>query len=369
MKKWILNAVLAVVLFVGGLVGALGATGRLDHEGVANIPLLSALFPAPPETNADAKADGEHAGAGGHTADAGHSAGAGAHPAEGGAAPGAGHPADAASGGHQGPHGAQSPPQPLKRGRSIFEKEEPKADGGHGGGHGESGGGHGEAAAGHGEEKPAARQGGHADQPAAARTGTQHAAERDFDLVEQQLARERLHRYSPGGLFRFDGMPAGLTAAQLNDAWQRVQNRMRELEHREEALGLREKELQALADDVSRRQTDLGRQRAELEDLQVKLDERIERFQQQVKLVRTDEVAGLKKNAQTLANFEPSKAAGILQDTWRTEAGQDEVVKLLEYMDKDSANTILAAMPRELVREVMQRRMKIVREPAKPDGK
>ena len=35
-----------VGLFVGSLFGGLALTGRLNHEGTANIPVLSSFFPA-----------------------------------------------------------------------------------------------------------------------------------------------------------------------------------------------------------------------------------------------------------------------------------------------------------------------------------
>ena len=55
MKKLIINVVAFVVLFAGSIAGVLAATGRLNYEGTQSIPLLSALFPAPPTAPKDAK--------------------------------------------------------------------------------------------------------------------------------------------------------------------------------------------------------------------------------------------------------------------------------------------------------------------------
>lgn len=373
MKGLIVNLVAGGGLFAGALFGALAATGRLNHDGVANIPILNLLFPAPPvDPNADPHAD-PHArpGTDGHAAPAdAHDSGKTAAATDAGHAAPVGETAakDAAT-----EHGAadsgqepQGPPaQPLKRGRSLFEQEA-KGGGGHGGGgehgadeakdKGHGGGGHDAKADAHG----AAPAGDHGTKPDA-----KHAAERDFDGIAEELAQDRV-RYAPGGYFRFDGMPSGLTPEKLNEAWVKVQTVMADLDKRAQALDLREKELREFGDDIARRQTELGKERLEVESMQRQLDERIEQFQQQVKLVRTDEVAGLTRNAQTLSSFEPSKAVELIKDQWRTEAGQDEVLKTLEFMDKEAVDAILAAMDNALVREVMQKRLKISKSPATP---
>ena len=57
--KIIINIVLGLLLFVGALVGGLAATGRLNHEGAANIPVLGSFFPAPPEPKEGEGAEGK----------------------------------------------------------------------------------------------------------------------------------------------------------------------------------------------------------------------------------------------------------------------------------------------------------------------
>jgi len=294
---------------------------------------------APPSADAhDAAGHADRA-----AADAAHTGAAGAaHDASG--------PQDAAS-------GDDEPTGPIRRktGRSVVEPEQPADTGGHGGdAHADTG--HGEAKDAHGA-KPA-----HVPPPAA--PSGESAVTGDMQRLERDLAQDRHTKYAPGGYFRFQGMPASLTPEQLNEAWQRVQGVMTDIDRRKVSLDLREQELQELADDISRRQNELGAERTKIDQRHRELDARIQKFQEQVKLVRNDEVASLKRNAQTLAAFESSKAAEILQDQWKTEQGQDEILKVLEFMEKDKINEILAGLPNALVQDVLKKRMSVSRESA-----
>ena len=80
----------------------------------------------------------------------------------------------------------------------------------------------------------------------------------------------------------------------------------------------------------------------------------------------TDEAPGLKRNAQTLAAFEPWKAAELIEEQWKTESGQDEVLKTLEFMDKNRLADILGELPSGIVQDLMQKRLRVVKEPAAP---
>lgn len=347
MKSLIVKLVLGLLLFAGSLVGALAATGRLDHEGTANIPLLGSFFPAPPEGEGEHGAEGApsdaHGAPAGETADAAHSGGAVK-------------PVDATDGAAVTDPQEPQPTGPLKTkvGKSVVNPEKPAAADPHGGG-----GGHGEPEAGgdhgkdeHKAEKPAGKTEGHgAKDP--------HA---DMQQLEKELAGDRKNKYAPGGFFRFEGMPAGLTPEQINDAWQRVQGVLTDIERRKTALDLREQELQELADDISRRQHELGRERTKIEERHRELEARIQKFQEQVKLVRNDEVASLKRNAETLASFEPTKAAELVQDQWKSDRGQDEVLRTFEFMDKDAVNSILDALPNGMVQDVLRKRLRVTKE-------
>ena len=349
MKGLIIQVGAGIGLFAGALFGTLAATGRLNHEGTANIPLVSMLFPAPAaQTSADGHGKAEDA-VGKDSATATEAA-------------------HKAVGSTQGQEPKSDKPTTLKKGRSLVQPEKP-AGGEHGGGHGEAPkdehgakkNDHAATKADHGNEPPAAPSG-----ESAATTDKPHAAEQDFQEREQEMQRDRTQSYAPGSYFRFDGMPAGITPEKLNEAWARVESVTQDLEKRSKALDLRERDLKLLADDIQRRWTELGKERAEIEALQAKFDDRIERFKEQVKLVRTDEVAGLKRNAQTLASLEPEKVAELIQEQWKNEGGQDEVLKTLEFMSKDKVNEILAVLPNALIRDVLQKRLKVSKEPAAP---
>jgi hypothetical protein len=235
----------------------------------------------------------------------------------------------------------------LKHGRSLFAKDDKPE------GHGAS------KDSGHGD-KP------EGDKAAKVETPPPQPAPATADAGKQeQTSHRREVSYTPGSYFKFDGMPAGMTPEQLNEACQRVQQQLAELDKRKAALDQREQEMQTLEQDIGRRQSDLGGERTRLQNLQRALEDRIEQFHQQVKMIRIDELAGLKKNAQTLASFEASKAAELVKDQWRTEAGQDLILKTLEVMDKDAANAILGALlDNAQIREILERRLRIAREPA-----
>lgn len=334
MKGILIKVAVGGALFAGSIVGGLAATGRLNHEGVANIPVLNALFPPPPDAHGDGASD----------------------------------------------HGAQDGPlEPTIRVVSAAEVSGAEATAK-------------KPAGGHGEEAPAEAHAGdphgaadkvhdllaHGD-PYLARAVTEpakedpvaappHEAEKDFDKLEVALAEARAAKYAPGGLFRFEGLQADMTPDAINKAWQRVEEVMNRLERNEMALEQRKSELLVLADDVGQRQRDLAAERTRIEGLQAELDRRIAKFEQDIKLVKADEAAALKKNAQTYNALESKTVAEILQNMWKTDAGQTEILKVLEFMDKDAVNNVLAELPTALIQDVLQKRTRVVRgaDPASP---
>ena len=173
--------------------------------------------------------------------------------------------------------------------------------------------------------------------------------------------------YVPGKYFKFEGMPSPLTPEQINEAWQRVQVELEDIERRKTALGLREQELQELAGDVGRRQKELGHERTKIAEEHLRLDARIKKFEDQVKLVRHDEASALKRNAVTLSALESNKAAELISDQWKTDRGQNEVLKLLEFMDEDALVEILDVLPTAMVQDLLSKRLRVRREAA-PSG-
>ena len=54
------------------------------------------------------------------------------------------------------------------------------------------------------------------------------------------------------------------------------------------------------------------------------------------------EVAALKRNAQSLSSFEPTKSAEMIQDLWKTEKGQDEALRDQQQSREDQPARIQA---------------------------
>jgi uncharacterized protein YdcH (DUF465 family) len=325
MKSLLGKLAIAVVLFAGSLFLGLVATGRLNHAGTANIPLLARLFPPP------ASPEREAAAPIGETAPAAHR----------------GEPGSAAEATQsKQTQEPQAGPRKQKTGRSVVRPEtarEPalvaqNAD---------------QTATGTSRSKP--------DPTAAA------APEHDAAPPQQPLAQDPDNRYEPGKYFKFEGMPAGLTPEQIDEAWQRVQGELQQIERRKTQLDLREQELQELAADIVRRQKELGHERTRIAEEHSRLDARIEKFEQQVKLVRKDEAGALKRNAMTLSALGASKAAELISDQWKTDRGQNEVLKLLEFMDEDDLAGILELLPTALVQDLMSKRLRVGKEAA-PSG-
>ena len=323
MKSLLGKLAIAVVLFAGSLVVALAATGRLNHAGVANIPLLARFFPEP--------APEQQAAPIGETA-------AAAHRGEPGAA------ADATQ--SKQTQEPQAAPRKQKTGRSVVRPELAR-----------------EITRGEASADQSATRGEERSKPAP----TAAAPEHDAGPAQQPLAQDPDNRYAPGKYFKFEGMPAGLTPEQINEAWQRVQVELEQIERRKTQLDLREQELQELAADVARRQKELGHERTRIADEHLRLDARIEKFEQQVKLVRKDEASAYKRNAMTLSALGASKAAELISDQWKTDRGQSEVLKLVEFMDEDDLAGILELLPTALVQDLMSKRLRVSKEAA-PSG-
>ena len=328
----LIKLLVGLTLFVGSLVGGLAATGRLNHEGTANIPVLSTFFPEP-EVDESA-ADGEG-------------------------------PADASAEDHGGPaeatHGANDEVAPqgqereVKRvtGRSVDNPEAPDS-----GGHAPSS----QAAGGH----PSG-----AKQQESAR-GQASKKHKNDQMRSDYVALEALQGrtgYQPGEMFHFEGMPSGVTPEQLNAAWASVEEERKQIEQRSHSLELRDQELKELAEDINRRQAHLGKVQLDLEAMQKQIDDKIKFFENRVVWVKNAEATKLKENGKTLESFESSKAAEIVQQQWSSERGQQEILRVLRHMDREAVNSILAELPNPMVQDILKQRMLVLDEPAAPAGR
>jgi len=195
--------------------------------------------------------------------------------------------------------------------------------------------------------------------------GPRHAAEQDLHDLEQNLARVTTNsRYTPGGYFRFEGLPAGVTPEQLNDLWRRAQQTTADLDRRAKALDEKEQYLNGIAKDIDRRYGELSKQQEKLSLLEAELDTRIAEFSQQVNVILKDEEQGLRQYAKTMKNLEPSKVAELIQEAWKLESGQKQVIKWLEFMPQEEADAVIKQLPNALIHEVLRKRMEVGRQSA-----
>ncbi|MEZ5967096.1 MAG: hypothetical protein R3F56_24880 [Planctomycetota bacterium] len=369
MRKILFLTVLGVVLFAGTVVGLLAAQGRLNHAGTRGIPVLSSFFPPPPEPPVDAEG-AEHGG-----------------PTPANAPPAAPLGETAAAGAAHGddPHAQRSDglgredQVPYRQGKSLFKSEAPAAGGGHGapaegdgGGKAEEHGG-GEAAAEHGAEKA----GGHEAAAAGAHDGQHassdsHGATRDAGHPEASTEWKAKvdsvlgqGQYRPGRLWNFPQIETGIGVDELNQILLRARQQQLELERDRAALQKQQAELEARERDVADRQDAVLEKLRDVEQMRAKLQSDIDEFHNTVLLIRQDEVAGLQSVAKTLAAVEPKSAAAVIKKWWETEEGQTRALKIWTVMDPDPANAILAELDVEMIRQVLEKRLKVAREQAK----
>ena len=375
MKKPLVLGVGGVALFAGTVLGMLALQGRLNHEGTQGIPVLSSFFPAAPQPDPghepsgkndksdkngksdktdkgkEKKAPGDHAGP---TADAP------ASPAEGGRSDGLG----------------KEKPLPYRQGTSVL-----KAEANPGSGHGAAKeGGHGGAEAKH-EAKQSDQGGEHGAEPAAdqghagdrAATGNGGKAS-EANAVTESTADWNARvdsvlgqgQFRPGRLWSFPQMEAGMTADELNDILRRAREERLAIERDRGAMVQQRRELDARERDVADRQDAVLEKLREVEQLRAKLQAEIDEFQSTVLLIRQDEMSGLQSVAKTLASVEAKSAAAVIKKWWETDEGQARALKIWTVMEADAAHAILAELDVEMIRQVLEKRLKVVRAQAKP---
>lgn len=373
MKKFVIPAVVGVVLFLGTVLGLLAAQGRLNHAGTRGIPILESFFPAPPEPADKKGKDGKEGkeAADGHEAKDGHGEAAGGeHP-----------PADAHAAPQQSDALGREKPLPYRVGTSVLKPEEAAKGGGHGGGHGGEAkkDGHG-ADAGHGDAKDAGHgDAGHADAAhadaghGAAAQGDGHGpAKPDGESKGTPEWRAKTHalfgqgQYQPGKLWSFPQIESDLGADELNEILRRARLADGEIEREKARLARERTELEARERDVADRQEAVMKAMADVLNERAKLQAEINEFHNTVLLIGKDEVSSLQTVAQTLAKVEPKSAASVIKDWWKTEAGQTQALKIWTVMDPDAATAILAELDVDMIRQVLEKRLKVAREQGKP---
>lgn len=355
MKKPLVLGVGGVALFAGTVLGTLGLQGRLNHEGTQGIPVLSSFFPAAPQTDPGHEPPGK-SGKSDKGSDKGKEK----------AGTGADAPSSSTEGGRSDGLGKEKP-LPYRQGASVL-KAEANPGGGHAaakeGGHGATEAKHevkqdehgAEAVADHGHAGDRAAPG-NGGKPSEANAVTESTA--DWKArVDSVLGQGQ---YRPGRLWSFPQMEAGMTADELNDILRRAREERLAIERDRGAIVQQRRELDARERDVADRQDAVLEKLREVEQLRAKLQAEIDEFQSTVLLIRQDEMSGLQSVAKTLASVEAKSAAAVIKKWWETDEGQARALKIWTVMDADAAHAILAELDVEMIRQVLEKRLKVVR--------
>ncbi len=349
MKNPLVLGVAGLVLFSGTVVGLLAGQGRLNHEGTRGIPVLSSFFPPPLEPD---------------PARAGAEAGKDAHGTE---HKPAGEPGDKGHGeasetGRSDGLGKEKP-LPYRQGTSVLT-EPPKGGGGHGAPADAS---HGDSASDQKPDPHAVDQG-HGDAPHGPDKQQPDAHEPPESTSDWRAKVDSVlgqGQFRPGRLWSFPQMEAGVSVDELNEILRRAREERTAIERDRGAIVQQRRELEARERDVVDRQDAVLAKLREVEQLRATLQAEIDEFHNTVLLIRQDEVSGLQSVAKTLAGVEAKSAAAVIKKWWETDEGQTRALKIWSVMDPDAANAILAELDVEMIRQVLEKRLKVAREQAK----
>jgi DNA-binding transcriptional MerR regulator len=315
MKHYLIMAAAGIGLFVATVIGLLGMQGRLNHEGTRGIPLLGALFPAPAEpTPPDRATD-----AGGPAA------------------------------GSRGEGLGKEERTPYRLGESLFDGSKDAGEPKHG-------------------EPPAAHDGAPATQdPPTATSRPTDPQDPQWEHKVEDLMSEGA--YERGRYFKFPRLEAGISVQAINDILKDARDQRARIEEERAVLARRKAELDARELDIKDRQEDVQRRIQELEQLRGRIEQEIKDAHGTVLLIKQTEMARWREHAKSVAALGSRKAADILLEWWKTEEGQEKVLKTLAAMPEDSRDQVLAALSVPQVRELLDRRLQVIVEPAKKDGR
>ena len=366
MKNLLVIGATGIGLFSATVVGLLAAQGRLNHAGTKGIPVLNSFFPEPPpaeETDGEKK-DGEGDAAHGDAtkdgaksegshgkAPAPHAGGADGHGDTGHATKGPAAPGHA----DKGSHGQGAHPKPIVEyveGRSI---KEPPA---------EAGGGHGEAPdAGHGDAHKATDVVTTPKLPddADPEKIQQERHKREFTRTMERLVRSDEGYNGPGDLFDLKKISANFSVEEVNDIIGRAKKVEQELELKRAELANRERSLETRERDIADRQDRVSKLLSKVDAERAKVEKTIEDFNRRVLELRSDEESSLKEAADTIGSLDAEAAKKLILDYWRTPEGQNRAIKILAVMEKSKVDEILATMETTAMREVLEKRMTVVR--------
>lgn len=191
--------------------------------------------------------------------------------------------------------------------------------------------------------------------------GTQPGEDAEFDRRKEAIYGQG--RYERGRLFEFPRIPANLSVDGINRILARAREEMARAQSEREEIKKRQSDLDARERDILDRQETVMREIQRVEQMRTQLEQQIKEAQGLVLLIRQGEVQRYKETARTLANLPAEKAAQVLLDWWRTEAGQEQALKTLELMLPDARDALLDALDVSQLRAVIDRRLRVMQEP------
>ena len=314
MKRLLLMAVVGSGLFIGTILGLLGAQGRLNYEGTQGIPVLHSLFPKPEVAEGDAEiVEGEQQ-----------------TPAT---------------------EGATERPIEYVVGSSVDVEPGQEAEGSDGAADGSKPTSEG--------ENPEGTQ----DEAVDEEEQEQARMQRDFERERARLQSLSSGYGRPGDLFDMRQIEAasGMAVEDINEIIQRVQNTEKELVEERAVLSKLRRDLELQSQDIADRQSRVDREMKHVVAERTKVEQMIEDFNKRVLVLSVDRESGLKEIARTVESLSPERAMELIMDYWKKPADQDKAIEILAVMDPDKADEIIGLLDVQYIREILRKKATVVR--------
>ncbi|MHC5062354.1 MAG: MotE family protein [Planctomycetota bacterium] len=311
MKNILVMAGTGVGLFTATVVGLLGMQGRLNYEGTRGLPLISSLFSAPEEQPQEPAAEG-----------------------------------DAAEDESQAADTPEDPKVDLLgagSGVKITERSVSFDD---------------EAGKESGDKKPPTGE----ESEQTKKQDKAKALQAKPSPREEWMRQEQSARGKAGEFFKFPQMETSLTVEEINEIYRYAKQAQEAADRRLNALDEREKKLEQRERDVQDRGKALSGQILEIQRMERELQDKVAEFEGKVLLISKSKEQDLQPYADSLAAFEPDKAAEIVRNMWETESGRLRISMVLKIMDPEVANTILSELEVTEIKDILDNLLKVHRE-------
>ena len=168
--------------------------------------------------------------------------------------------------------------------------------------------------------------------------------------------------FGSGELFDLRRLEAiGLTVDDVNAIVEQARkDRQAAAAERSELYRLR-RGLEVRERDVAERHARLAKLMDDVVTERKRVEQAIQDFNERVTELRIDEVAALEETARTIGKLTPAAGAELIVEFWQGEDGPNKVVKILAVMNKDRADEILAHLDTRRAREILEKRMTVIR--------